>query len=164
MSPQGPEWAAATLGRLAAYTQGSPTPWPSPVRAHSTTHGPSRCRGRSARSSLPTTTAWLGASGWRFVDPLLVYRSNALELNDRRPAVVTWPVDFATLGFAPGTHVLLVALASATTPIAGASDNTLQSAERSVRTLIEGAAANAGNTQAAARLVRLDPVVVIPPP
>ena len=118
----------------------------------------------AARIRAADTTAWLGASGWQFVDPLLVYRSNALELNDRRPAVVTWPVDFATLGFAPGTHVLLVALASATSPIAGASDNTLQSAERSVRTLIEGAAANAGNTQAAARLVRLDPVVVIPPP
>lgn len=118
----------------------------------------------AARIRAADTGAWLGASGWRFVDAAVVYRSNILELNDRRPAVVTWPADFGALGFAAGSHVLLVALSSATSPIVGASDNTLQSAERNVRTLVEGAGVNAGEAKAVARVVRLDPVVVIPPP
>jgi hypothetical protein len=118
----------------------------------------------AARIRAADTGPWLGASGWRFVDAAVVYRSNILELNDRRPAVVTWPADFGALGFAAGSHVLLVALSSATSPIVGASDNTLQSAERNVRTLVEGAGVNAGEAKAMARVVRLDPVVVIPPP
>ena len=106
------------------------------------------------------TTAWLGASGWLF-GQAGVYQTNALELNQRQPSVLSWTVDFAALGLAAGSNALLLALASATSGIAGATDNTLTAADRTVRTLIEGAAA-AGETKAVARLVRLDAVAVIP--
>ena len=74
-----------------------------------------------------------------------------------------WDVDFATIGLPAGTtHALLVVAATATSADPGASDNELRSAERDVKKLIEGAGAGAGETKAAARLVRLDPVAPIP--
>ena len=84
------------------------------------------------------------------------------SLNQRRPAILTWTVDFAALGLAAGSFALLVALVSATSIDVGATDNTLQATERTVRTLIEGARANAGETKVVARLVRLDAVAAIP--
>jgi hypothetical protein len=107
------------------------------------------------------TTAWLGASGWHFADTAAVYRTNALELDQRNPAILSWNVDFTTLP-AGTTHAVLVVLVSATSADPIASDPQLRATERTVRTLIEGAGAAAGETKAAARLVRLDAVAAIP--
>jgi hypothetical protein len=107
-------------------------------------------------------TAWLGASGWLFAAPANRYRTNDLELNQRRPTILSWDVDFAALGMAAGSFALLAVLVTATSAVVGATDNTLQSTERNIRTLIEGAGANAGEPKAAARLVRLDAVAAIP--
>jgi hypothetical protein len=108
-----------------------------------------------------TAAAWLAGSGWQFADAG-VYRNNPLEINQRRPATPSWMVDFNALGFAPGDFAMLVALVSGPAPSAGESDNQLRSVERNVQTLIEGAGPAAGETKAAARLVRIDAVVAIP--
>lgn len=104
---------------------------------------------------------WLTASGWQFADAG-VYRTNVVELNQRQPVVVSWTVDFTALGFAAGDHVMLVALASATSAAVGAADNQIRSVERNLQTLVEGAGAAAGEVKVAARLVRLDAVAAIP--
>jgi hypothetical protein len=115
----------------------------------------------AARIRAGDMSAWLGVSGWRFADAG-IYRINPLEVNQRRPAILSWTVDFAALGLAPGSFALLLALVSGPAPSVGESDNTLQATERNVRTLVEGAGAASGEVKAAARLVRLDPVAVIP--
>ncbi len=111
--------------------------------------------GYAGRVTTQDTTAWLAGSGWQFADATR-YRSNVLALDQRQPAILTWSVDFATLGFAAGTFVMLLALTS------GPAPSTLTSAERTVQTLVEGAGAGAGNPRVAARLVRLDAVAAIP--
>ena len=118
--------------------------------------------GYGARLRNADTTAWLSATAWRFADPANIYAVNPLELNQRQPALLSWNVNFAALGFNPGDHVLVLALVHATTPV-GDSDNTYTNALLTVRGIIEGAVVAPGETKAAARLVRLDPVVVIPP-
>jgi hypothetical protein len=52
------------------------------------------------------------------------------------PTILSWPVDFTALGLPPGTFALLLALVSGPAPSVGESDNTLQAAERNVRTLV----------------------------
>jgi hypothetical protein len=115
----------------------------------------------AARIRAGDTTAWLGASGWLFADAG-IYRTNPLELNQRQPAILSWTVDFTALGLVAGGFAVLLVLVTGPAPNPGESDTTLQAVERSARTLIEGVGPAAGEIKAAARLVRLDPVIPIP--
>jgi hypothetical protein len=115
----------------------------------------------AARIRAQDSTAWLAGSGWQFA-AASAYRTNPLELNQRQPAILNWTVDFSTLGFAAGDFPMLLALVSGPAPAGTETDVSLQAAERTVQTLIEGAGAAAGETKAAARLIRLDAITVIP--
>jgi hypothetical protein len=61
-------------------------------------------------NSGDTSSAWLGSSGWQFVDFAQPYRTLPGDLDVRMPQVVEYLFDFSTLGLPPGhDHVCLAA-------------------------------------------------------
>ena len=107
------------------------------------------------------TTAWLGASGWLF-GQAGVYQTNALELNQRQPSVLSWTVDFAALGLAAGRNALV---ARPGLGHLGSRRSHRQHPDRGRphRPHPDRRCCSlAGETKAVARLVRLDAVAVIP--